>query len=109
MICPEPKFWGEEDITPAQWFFAVQNMRCDHEIRAWSGSHLNSDFIKAVGGQVADRVLATYEDMTLKPESSEAQLAGMMFSPTMREEIILKCLINGEEKVFRVFFGTDAE
>jgi hypothetical protein len=109
MICPEPKFWGEEDITPAQWFFAVQNMRCDHEIRAWAGSHLNSDFIKAVGGQVADRVLATYEDMTLKPESSEAQLAGMMFSPTMREEIILKCLIGGEEKVFRVFFGSDAE
>lgn len=110
MICPECMFWNKEDITPAQWFFALQNARCDHEIRAWAGSHLNSDFIKAVGGQVADRVLATYEDMTLKPESSESQLAGMMFSPTMKEEIILKCLINNdEEKVFRVFFGTDAE
>ena len=73
----------------------LQDCVTDDSPNAWYNEFLNNELNE--NGQVME---ALGNEVSVEP--TENQLSGMGFSLTKREDIIVKTIVSGEEKIFKI-------
>ena len=83
LVCESPNHWGDNKIGTKEYFFMLQDCKCDKPMRTYHIDQLNSELMSE---RRALELLGQY--MTIEP--AEKQLAGLGFNSTVKGEIIVK-------------------
>lgn len=103
--CVSPNHMSKPAVGDLSYFFAIQNMRCDQTIKAYTQDSLSKEFTDKVGKRAA-QYLATLPSMVLSPDPDQPQLAGLVYNTASSDVAIIKLgMPDGSEKVYRVTFG----
>ena len=103
--CVSPNHMSKPAVGDLSYFFAIQNMRCDQTIKAYTQDSLSKEFTDKVG-KLAAQYLATLPSMVLSPDPDQPQLAGLVYNTASSDVAIIKLgMPDGSEKVYRVTFG----
>ena len=100
-----PNHWQEPTVGDLSYFFAIQNMRCDQEIKSYTQDSLSKEFTLSLGKRVT-QYLATLPSMVLKADPDQPQLAGLVYNTAASDVAVVKLgMPDGSDKVYRVTFG----
>ena len=100
-----PNHWQEPTVGDLSYFFAIQNMRCDQEIKSYTQDSLSKEFTLSLGKRVT-QYLATLPSMVLKADPDQPQLAGLVYNTAASDVAVVKLgMPDGRDKVYRVTFG----
>ena len=94
LMCYSPNYWNN-NVGHQHIFFMLQDCVTDDSPNAWYNEFLNNELNE--NGQVME---ALGNEVSVEP--TENQLSGMGFSLTKREDIIVKTIVSGEEKIFKI-------
>ncbi len=96
LVCESPNHWGDSKIGTKEYFFMLQDCKCDKPMRTYHIDQLNSELMSE---RRALELLGRY--MNIEP--ADKQLSGVGFNSTVRDEIIVK-VKGSHQRVLKIQF-----
>ena len=99
LVCQSPNYWGTNNIGNRHYFFMLEGCHSDTAMRSFHTENLNSDLL-------LHRKVMEVLGETTKLTPNKAQLAGVGFNSTIKDDLIVRYSLRGDNssKLLKIKF-----